>query len=337
MTATNRNQGDLAFGWTILRNSDKPVQPGQLRCRGLGLTVDGRELLQALTAQGHAALLVPFDPREASPRFAVLDSVKIEVRGYAGPPTNGSYVFVECLEEMLDEVFGEFCESVMLRLRRGEGATAAISTSLRDFRRLLHAPTEERIARELVVGLYGELVVLETLQLRSSDAVRTWHGPKPALQDFRNGNLAVEVKTTLEGQGRRVHVSGLAQLEPPAAGELSLVFCRLRHDPNGRALGMLMMDICAHSADPESIERKAALVLDGASPQAAGDELRFAVAEVEWYLVSPGFPRIVRSSLQSDGNYAGVDEVKYSLDLSAAKAHLMNGAQIEDFTNRLLP
>ena len=325
--------GEISFGWALLRRSGKQAGADDLRCRELACVVGGRSVLQALTPADRAALMIPYQPRDGNPQFAPMDALAVDVQAYTGQPASGYYVVVECKDAALDDVFGRFCENVVARLAKGEGVLAALPASLRDFRRLLHERKDAGAGREKVVGLVGELLVLERLLRRHPDADRAWNGPAGSVHDFRLDARSIEVKTMLEGQGRCVRINGLEQLEPPPEGALCVVFCRIRHDQRGRSLRELLQDVCALASDGARVEQLAAEALDGADPKFAGETLRFALAEIDWYRVADGFPRLVRRSLRDDAHVGGISDVNYSLDLSAAATNLLVEVAVDAFVD----
>ena len=108
---------------------------------------------------------------------------------------------------------------------------------------------------EELVGLYGELVVLEDLLRVHRASVKCWTGPFGGRHDFSGRRFALEVKSTLTRVSKTVHISGIEQLMPPASGsELGLMHLVLeRAGAAGRTLGDLLESITALTDDPSRL------------------------------------------------------------------------------------
>ena len=68
----------------------------------------------------------------------------------------------------------------------------------------------EGLSEEAQRGLFGELLILENFclaKLRTLGAVTSWAGPDAAHQDFKIGDAAIEVKTTLAKRHARLSIA----------------------------------------------------------------------------------------------------------------------------------
>ncbi|OFA29680.1 hypothetical protein BAE46_13950 [Glaciecola punicea] len=77
-------------------------------------------------------------------------------------------------------------------------------------------PQRSGLSNAEYIGLWGELYTLSEFvipQTSASDAIRFWVGPEGKKQDFTLNNLAIEVKTTLSSESRRMTISSLEQLD----------------------------------------------------------------------------------------------------------------------------
>jgi hypothetical protein len=167
--------------------------------------------------------------------------------------------------------------------------------------------------------LFGELYVLRQMLQGDSGAVAFWTGPTGSAQDFHRGVDAVEVKTTLSPEGRRIRVNGIDQLDLATPGRLVLRWFRLRTD-QGVSVPALVDEI-AELADDAPGFRK--LLLEFGYRDAAREIYAcrvFDVIEERAYEVGPGFPRIVAGGLVGDATLAGVGPVEYVVDLDSAPA-----------------
>jgi hypothetical protein len=74
--------------------------------------------------------------------------------------------------------------------------------------------TEQQTSEEKIVGLWGELWLLQQIfQMHGLVAIDMWTGPKGEAHDFRYGKLEIEVKTT-RGSTRSHIINSLTQLDP---------------------------------------------------------------------------------------------------------------------------
>ena len=124
----------------------------------------------------------------------------------------------------------------------GTSPTAAVELAIVAWKNLLTATP--LLGPERVLGLYGELWLLERLQSRSSGAafaaLDAWVGPLDEPHDFRIGNREFEVKTTTNTQ--RIHIiSSLMQLVPSPEHELYILSLQL--EPAGANAGRTLPEM----------------------------------------------------------------------------------------------
>lgn len=77
-------------------------------------------------------------------------------------------------------------------------------------------PQRTGLSEAEYVGLWGELYALSELFLAlhtPSDSLRFWVGPEGKKQDFTLNKIAIEVKTSLSSESRKITVSSLEQLD----------------------------------------------------------------------------------------------------------------------------
>ncbi|WP_130617170.1 PD-(D/E)XK motif protein [Dyella amyloliquefaciens] len=153
--------------------------------------------------------------------------------------------YVEVLTEVPDLFRSIYAliSDMLLRLQdEGGDCLEALALSLADFDALLERST--LLSREKVVGLYGELWVLELILKEGISSVDCWIGPQKQSHDFRLGSLELEVKTTTSNV--RVHtIHDLNQLRPSPEHRLVLVSLTLGSAGSGvgRSLDELISDV----------------------------------------------------------------------------------------------
>ena len=145
------------------------------------------------------------------------------------------YLQITCDHKALFEVFYMVVLAIVRDIYRNKtNVEAAIDESLKSFKQLL---TKEKDKRDEVVGLWGEIHVLERLITHYGEcAIEFWFGPKGGIHDFRlNRGAELEVKTTL--RERREHIiSNLTQLEASPNCDLFLYSVGICEMPSGESL-----------------------------------------------------------------------------------------------------
>lgn len=181
------------------------------------------------------------------------------------------------------------------------------------------ALARERTAmdRNRLVGLFGELTVLERLAARDPQAaLLSWKGRQGAIHDFSRTN-ALEVKTLVGDGSPAVTIHGEHQLDPPVGGALHLVAFRIADSAEGESLEELTARIAEHGVPHEDILRT--LVDD--APGIEDRQRRFAIEEIRLHEVTDDFPGL-RSSRLSPETLRGVSNISYQLSLDACPGQL---------------
>lgn len=144
---------------------------------------------------------------------------------------------------------------VLRRVEAGQtDCLIALADSLRNFEALL--ARAGGISRDEAVGLYGELLVLESLILAGKAGAKSWIGANRQSHDIRLVALELEVKTTTSNN-RHHFVHGLNQLTPTPGHELHVISVRLGAPGSGvgRSLDELVDGIFASvSGDEEATQ-----------------------------------------------------------------------------------
>ena len=176
-----------------------------------------------------------------------------------------------------------------------------------------------------VIGLMGELHVLEKLLSVDRGLLSTWIAPMNSLHDFANAGHALEVKTTL-GPGWRATISRLDQLDTRGLERLDLAHVRLFESDLGSSLQDQIERIERLLADRSAVYDFSNLLLQrGLAPddRAARAELRASVEQVSAWTVRDGFPRLRREDVPSS-----IIDSTYQLDLRQLDAFAVPHDQI---------
>jgi hypothetical protein len=282
-------------------------------------TLQGPVLL-GIDASGNCHLLVPLAPRQQVVPDLAGRAVHLYVRPLEDAAHYQHYADLALLDPSLLDVFTSLCEDVLAAVETSPAkAVRALRRVLDEWRQLLSG-AQGPLNAQALAGLFGELTVLRDLLRANSALVESWRGPDGAAKDFHLGRSAIEVKTTTAPEGRTIRVHGTDQLEPPAGGDLCLVWFRLSRMDSGRSVPDLVDEVL-DLADNAAPVRKGLAELgyrerdvDRYSSQ------RYEVVERRCYLVGASFPRIVSAALTGDALEPGVGDLVYSVDLNTSKA-----------------
>jgi hypothetical protein len=295
--------------------------------RSAPLSGFSREVAAIITPEGHKGIFIPLRPGETvdiplGMKPNATGALKADIAQFSdGTGAAFNALSVLCRDASCESAFISFVMSFLERLS-GADLGALLDECHREFRRLIGELPAEGGNR--LTGMLGELILVRDLTAVDSDAFRFWAGPRGERHDFRNGNIAVEVKTGLrsESKSEKVTISDWDQLEAPEGGSLYLHVIRLERVDGGEiTLGGLLQDIRGRLAGIalESFERTVATYVrqDGFLRQA------YSIQRRHTYQVGEGFPRLARCMLPLEC-LAGISGVSYDLDLSQASAFLYN-------------
>ena len=177
----------------------------------------------------------------------------------------------------------------------------------------------EGFGKQQIVGLFGELVILEKISnwIGFDRAMAHWSGPERGLHDFEMGAFAVEVKTSLGIRGL-VSIGSLEQLD--TVGINKLILCRVAvvADPLGDDLRAFVtrLRLIADGMGTgvrSDFDRKVLLTgfVDIESHEISSN--CFSVSAIEPYEILDGFPRLIKETVTP-----GVTSAEYQVDLSHA-------------------
>lgn len=224
----------------------------------------------------------------------------------------------------LESVFLVIAEDLIVSSRAAPNAADAVSAvgaRLSAWQACLKL-RREGFSQERMLGLYGELILLQRLaEIVGFDrAVASWTGPERGLHDFSVGQIAIEVKTCLGAHGS-VQIGSLEQLDPSGLQTLALCRVVVVRDDQGVALPELIAKIRSSADDlGHSIRRELdqRLLMSGyIDPENSTAPFdRLAITSVEAFDVQGDFPRLTREAVA-----AAVLAAEYRLDLAAAKRH----------------
>jgi hypothetical protein len=218
----------------------------------------------------------------------------------------------------LDSVFSEVVIELLDRIRQGKNSSEAISGTLSDFKALLSPPISE-IPLEVVIGLLGELALLERLLSVDPLAWKAWRGPLSERYDFRAGDLAIEVKSSKQISSSLVSIASIDQLEAPKNGQLFISYIIFEEVANGAiSVSKLVNRILELSSNAQDIYEKLNRIGYNNSNIAEWDRYKFYIHQACFYAVDEKFPKITRKEFTQGDVPTGTGSIKYEIDLRLA-------------------
>lgn len=330
-----KEEAIAAIAWERLRAADKS---GSVDLGIPSLELDtssgaGRVRL-ALGGDGDPRLLLPLGPGDAFPQTSDTPALELKdsVLQLRGRPTR--FLEIVSRDPNLENVFQKLAADIVRRLGEGASGATAVEDAMADFRALLLAarrlPTTERAA-----GLIGELIILNRLLTISPSAWRTWTGPLAGRHDFRNGDIAIEVKTSLRAQRKVLEISAIDQLLAPDGGELVLAHHIIEHDAGGALNAAEEAEKAMTSSDdPAALADRLAEVGFATELRDQWAAFRFSLLATDFYSVSGEFPRLSPTSFIEGELPLGVSHFRYRVDLSFAAGQRIITSRVDDLLGR---
>jgi hypothetical protein len=316
---------DLRATWSVLQTEAAKT--------GTGITVvdSGVELLAGKVLVGvdsgtRRVLLIPLRPGEAFAEDRTGRSVHLVRISHEGT----DYLGAVSLQPDLDEVFAQFASELLFGIAEAESPARATVAALERWRRLFsEADRSGLLSHAELIGLFGELLVLERLLLADPERrLSVWTGPSGNQHDFRSGVRSIEVKATLAREGRIVPISSVDQLSAAPGGQLFLAHFRLELLSTGDNIQSVIERIRDLCIEPERLDDLLRLVGYREMDADSYRDLRYRVVDYRFYDVEgPSFPRIVPESFIEGVIPAGTLRLRYSIDLTNAPPTPLNQEQ----------
>ncbi len=303
---------DLGGAWEVLGTGREAAGIAVVRT---GVAVRAGDVLVGVDGFNRRHLLIPLLPGEAAKTSANGRAVHIMRLAHEGQP----YLTVCCLLPELQGVFTQFCHELLNSVRKAESPAREVMEAYVRWRSLFSDASQERgLTDEAVVGLFGELLVLEKcLASGAPGHLEYWVGPFAAVHDFRVQGHALEVKATLTREGRIVPIASVDQLEPPSEASLHLVHVRLELDPSALDLEALVARLVAAGAARLEIGRRIAALGGSVDRLDTYAARKLRLVELRVYDVEGmAFPRITREAFKGGELPPGTLNVSYSIDLT---------------------
>lgn len=265
-------------------------------------------------AQGRLTLRAPLRP-EVEPPVNTLAHVAVDVR------IEGTqrYLEISTTDERLVVDGHAMLMAVADRIQLdGIEPIEALEKTLATWESIL--ASRVRLTLQAEVGLFGELLVVNTLLETATAGVSAWRGGLSEEHDFGFADADVETKTTT-GEQRRHWIHGLRQLVPTGETPLWLLSLQLTRagEGKGRRLPELIDDVRARVAGAERARLDENLTAAGWSEDQRDlvtDRWRLRTRALA-FRVAGDFPRLTPDLLGAASiDVAPLRQVAYEIELT---------------------
>lgn len=315
---------EIAEHYVLLEAQAREVAGSALLTRPVAVLGGGREVLAAVDASGQKHLLIPL-PSPAVAGDHTSQGVTLGPRVLRVEGADVTFADLHCRIPTLGLVFERLVEDVLQRLAVEDSAPVTTCRRVLDEWRALLRTAGQRVSRETIVGLVGELEVLQRLAAHNPvGAVDAWRGPSMSVHDFVRDGAELEVKTVTSVDGNFVSISNIDQLDPCLVGSLYLIVVHAREDTTAPTLDERIDALVGLGAPRVALLAKVAAA--GYVYESGSDiEDRFVVRSVRAWAVGDSFPGLRRAELGED-RLRGVSRIHYELALDSAPKRMPDEA-----------
>jgi hypothetical protein len=309
---------DLERGWQ-LAESRAPDVSDKLEADPLSITVNGFPLMVGVDSLGARHLLIPIPADVAVPTGSSGPAIGLRKRSLIVDAHERTFADLSCSRKDLFDEFVVVARDVIRAVTSNEtDAAEEAAEVLASWRELLRAFATPRLDKNGIIGLYGELLILDRLQeFDARKAAEAWTGPTGGRYDFQRGSLMLEVKTATARRGRPFVVHGLDQLEVAPHSKLFLCWIRLEVGVDrGTSLRSLAERVLDGSQNRSSIEQKLRNLGYDLDQQELFELPLLNELERRLYRVDDRFPTLTRTNLIGGDLPRGILAVSYEVDLA---------------------
>ena len=308
--------------WKQLRSNVGASGSQSLRMRLLHTVNDLSVYASVSEADQGIGMVFEIPQSVQSPRLVSHNGKRVTVRKVVGQGVRAGHsaVILGLKDSECEDLFGLLCDHLLSKVgasRDAKSAIALVVDEIDRWRRFMdrHA---KRLDRAAVIGLIGELAVLERLANRvgKGPALIGWKAPSGSLRDFELGDMTVEAKAYSPSQGGTVHINDPLQLEPEAGKQLLLACQEVAFAED---LGQRLPDHVTRvrtmlGPDPGILGDFDRLLADSGYLAVHDDEYRdgYQLGVMKVFRVDSGFPRITPESVP-----LGVQNVRFGLQVSS--------------------
>lgn len=248
-----------------------------------------------------------------------------------------AYIDIVC-EKDFNFLFNFFLETLFLELNKNTQNPNHVALSTISKWRSFFKKGKKILSEKKILGLIGELTILENLIKKNYRALGYWTGPDGERFDFFNGIYAIEVKSTGK-RDYRYKINGEYQLVKPTNGELYFSGIRFEKVPdNGITLYALISRICSLLPDSTLFfEKLNKLDLNIAEIYRYDEfQYQFFDGRERIFLVDEKFPKITPNSFKNDKLPPLTEDIEYSITLNENELTELTEIDIEDLYKKFV-
>lgn len=276
-------------------------------------------MLLALDPQGRRTILLFVDAKDDP--FGIVGSRTMGV-GRVFLEDNGIqrlFLAATCRSAELHSVLDYFISDLGREIFRSASATPSdcFVRVWNRWRALFERERQPELGEEALVGLWGELHVLQRLADFAPAALVSWVGPDSQSHDFISARASLEVKTSRLREGRLFEIHGVDQLAHDSQGPLFLVAMKVEASPEGTSVPQLVESLLATGLDGEDFLGRLARVGYFSAHATAYVDHRYKLKERRLYRISGDFPRITTESFVDGRLPPGTIRLRYTIDLTS--------------------
>jgi hypothetical protein len=291
----------------------------------------------SLDEYGQPRLLLPLGAGDSIGELKGTEGLRIGITALEVDGKPIRFLDLACQSRSLETVFARLSEAIIGKVLEGIDPISASMDTIEEFRRLLILPASGIPGVHRILGLIGELHLLNRLLDSNPDAWKAWLGPAGDRHDFRAGGNAIEVKTSSRAGCNTVTIHSLDQLECPTDGTLHLVHLRVEPDPGGSfTVADLGRSVIAKASSPESVVELLSAMGCGDVEAIEWNRYRFRLVDERCFGTGAGFPRITLSTLGSTVKAGDIPRVEYDIDLSGQTGQLLDHDRFAALEKELL-
>ncbi|MEL7474631.1 MAG: PD-(D/E)XK motif protein [Cyanobacteria bacterium J06555_12] len=290
----------------------------------------------ATDIDGRRRLLIPVTetaivPVESSGAGLAIQELRLQIDG-----SWARFIDISCNDTQLFAAFSTIISEVLQRISDGAPPPAAIVGALEDYRELLRR-SSQRLSREFLTGLAGELLLLRDIIRIDPAAIAAWTGPSGGRHDYIGPGISIEVKSSLRTTGRQVTISSIDQLDYPAGEDLYLWWFRFEESGSGgTSIREIVRSIWNELLDKSAFsDRLKALRIDDWQHDESIANFRIRLLADDVYRVTEEFPRLSREAFPGKRLPKGVMDCKYTIDLTQADDLRLSADEAQRVKERL--
>ena len=307
-----------------LKSLETPTEAQEIEVIATPYLLDGKEILLGKRHQGHLIALFPNVNNKITipgQTIKLSNGFQISTKTLTDPHSKGNLAFIELSNVGNIDVtlFGAYLDELLKSIENKKGSLLVeIRNLLEKWKSILSLDTEKIMPLNSVIGLLGELIVLDHFVNQKKIAtIDNWVGPNGNRHDFEFLKHSIEVKSTAVKNGNEIHVSGVTQLEPYPNKTVTILRIKLEFEPNGISLPQLIKKIVdGRAIDLEKFNEK---LLKAGYNGEKGDQYReicFQPIEYQIIPVDSNFPRITPKSLLGIDPESRIKDVEYVINVS---------------------